>query len=113
MKQATTEQKIEFATAFKKVATISAMPLYKRFTKREDRRKILCEAVDALSDTTIVVFHEEIIRMIDMTEEVCSMYESAEEQYKGILEWMPRIDIFKPQVMESIKEKRNKYGMEV
>jgi hypothetical protein len=82
---------------------------------REVKRNTLCGLVDNLSEKTfnnkIVV--NQIMKIINMKEDICKEYPDALAQMNGILSWLPRmikhIDMIKKEVVKA----RKSYGLKV
>jgi hypothetical protein len=82
---------------------------------RTAKRKTLCEMVDNLSEDTFKhkEIAEQIIKIINMKEDVCKEYVDAEAQVNGILSWLPRMEKHRELLKSEVIKNRKRYGLKI
>ena len=82
---------------------------------RDEKRKILNDLVNELSDRTfgnpLVV--KQIMIIINMKEEVCKEYANTDSQVNGILSWLPRMAKHREVLKEEVAKHRKQYGLQI
>lgn len=101
----------EFGVLAKSIHPIMTDPSVSRDTKR----KTLNDLVNSLSDkafsNSIVV--GQIMKIINMKQEICKDYKDTETQVDGILSWCPRMKEHREVLVKEVGEHRKQYRMKL
>ena len=81
--------------------------------KRSTKRKTLCAMVNELTEDTFKhgVIAKQIMKIINMKEDVCKEYHSTDAQVKGILSWLPRMELHRDKLTKTVEKYRKEYGL--
>lgn len=82
---------------------------------REEKRTVLCELVEQLSDKAFNngIVLRQVMKIINMKEEVCKEFEDTDAQVDGIIKWLPRMAKKKDILKKEVKNHRKMYSMEL
>ena len=99
----------EFGIAAKVLLPTMTNPKLKRSTKRKE----LSAMVNALTDDTFKhgVIAKQIMKIINMKEDVCKEYHSTDAQVQGILSWLPRMELHRDKLTKTVEKYRKEYGL--
>jgi hypothetical protein len=82
---------------------------------RTEKRKTLCMVVEELSDKTFnnKFVAKQIIKVINIKEDVCKEYQNTEAQVQGILGWLPRMEYHRGLLVKAVTNNRKKFGLNI
>lgn len=82
---------------------------------REDKRALLNEGVNGLSEKTFKnkIVAEQILVIVNMKEEICRDYPNTEAQVNGVLSWLPRMSQHREMLTDKVKKARQTFGLAV
>ena len=99
----------EFGIAAKILLPTMTDPKIKRSTKRKE----LCAMVNVLTDDTFKhgFIAKQLMKIINMKEDVCKEYINTAQQVRGILSWLPRMELHRDALIKEVSKHRDKYGL--
>lgn len=101
----------EFSLCLQAIHSIMTDPK----ASRDEKRQVLNTMANELSEKAFKLkpIAEQIMTIINMTEEVCQEYTDSEEQTEGILGWLPRMKEHRGLLLAEVKRHRKEYGLEI
>ncbi len=82
---------------------------------RDEKRKALSGLTNMLSDKTFAnsLVVDQIMKIINMKEDVCKEYEDTEAQVEGILSWLSRMRQYRDKLKKEVEKHRGQYKLKV